>query len=58
MKQTIEVPDIELHAKAPYVNDRIRIYDKGKSLLFIIAIDGAGNEWLIEKDLLRRLIKC
>jgi hypothetical protein len=54
MKQTIEIPDLELNPKN-YPNDRLRIFIRKDYWLLQVSIDGAGNEFKITKEMLEKL---
>jgi len=50
MKQTIELPDLELHPK-----NHLRIFVRKDYWLLQVSIDGAGNEFKITKEMLEKM---
>ena len=51
-----EVPDMELHPKE-YPNDVMKIFIRKNEIEIRVAVDGAGNEWIIDKKEFMEKIK-
>ena len=58
MKQTIEVPDLEVEPELKqYPKDFMKITIRPKEIEFNVAVDGAGNYFKINRKELMELIK-
>ena len=51
-----EVPDMELHPEK-YPNDVMKIFIRKNEIEIRVAVDGAGNEWIIDKKEFMEKIK-
>jgi len=56
-KQFIELPDKQLFGKRPYIHDTVKIFVRKTKVEFVVYIDGAGNEFKIDKKELMELLK-
>ena len=55
MKKTIEVPDLEIHP-IKHPSDVMEIFVRKNELVFRVGMDGTGNEFVINRYDLLKLI--
>ena len=51
MKKTIEIPNFVVNAKQ-FPRDEMSVYIRKKTILFVVSIDGCGNEFEIDKEVI------